>query len=129
MIPSIPFITCYELLKRVLQGQNVVIPTVYASFAGNIINPIAGYILMYHTPLGFRGFAIAFSLTYATYCAVLIPYFVRSSLYQLDWPGWKLHAAIQMLPDFIKLSIPGCFMFSFELLGISLTSILAGKNS
>ncbi|RQM28561.1 hypothetical protein B5M09_010040 [Aphanomyces astaci] len=46
---GLPFCFGYEIFKRVLQAQNIVLPAVYAGVCANVTNLIVAYTLMYHT--------------------------------------------------------------------------------
>ncbi|KDO28638.1 hypothetical protein SPRG_06493 [Saprolegnia parasitica CBS 223.65] len=124
MMFGVPFVFGYEINKRILQSQNVVYPAVIAGVAGNLVNAVAAYGLMFHTSLGYKGSAVAFSLASATYCGVT-SFFV----YQQDhlaWHGWQLTEALAQLPRFLSLSLFGWIMFVSEFAGVALTSVLAG---
>ncbi|OQR86923.1 Multidrug/Oligosaccharidyl-lipid/Polysaccharide (MOP) Flippase Superfamily [Achlya hypogyna] len=124
MMFGVPFVFGYEICKRILQSQNVVLPAVLAGVTGNVVNAIAAYLLMFHTSLGYRGSAIAFSLASATYCGVT-SYFVYQQDH-VEWHGWKLQEAVAYLPQFLSLSLFGWIMFVSEFAGVALTSVLAG---
>ncbi|KAF0775805.1 hypothetical protein AaE_000496 [Aphanomyces astaci] len=49
MVPSLPFLFGYELLKKVLQAQHVVQPMLTCAVIGNCVNAALGYFLTFHT--------------------------------------------------------------------------------
>ncbi|OQR83989.1 Multidrug/Oligosaccharidyl-lipid/Polysaccharide (MOP) Flippase Superfamily, partial [Thraustotheca clavata] len=124
MMFGLPFVFGYEICKRVLQSQNIVLPAVFAGISGNVVNAIVAYLLMFHTSLGYRGAPIAFSLVSATYC-IVTSYYVYQQEY-IEWHGWKLKEAMANLPEFLSLSLFGWIMFVSEFAGVALTSVLAG---
>ncbi|ETM01612.1 hypothetical protein L917_01821, partial [Phytophthora nicotianae] len=54
MLPGLPFLFLYELVRKVMQCQNVVKPLVVIAVIGNLVNLGAGYGLAYHTSMGFN---------------------------------------------------------------------------
>ncbi|OQR95183.1 Multidrug/Oligosaccharidyl-lipid/Polysaccharide (MOP) Flippase Superfamily [Achlya hypogyna] len=125
MIWELPASFLYEILKRVLQGQNIVLPIVVAILIGNVVNVAASYLLMYHTSLGYTGWALAFALTFGSAAAALVPA-VRKLEHIHFGDKWQSAEIYHRLPYFISLSLNGWGMFVFEFFAIALTSFLAG---
>ncbi|KAG6617760.1 Multidrug/Oligosaccharidyl-lipid/polysaccharide (MOP) Flippase Superfamily [Phytophthora cinnamomi] len=71
LLPGIPFLYTYELVRKVLQAQNIMFPLVVIAAMGNVVNVAAGYGLAYHTSLGFYGIAIGCSLGNMTLALLL----------------------------------------------------------
>ncbi|OQS06734.1 Multidrug/Oligosaccharidyl-lipid/Polysaccharide (MOP) Flippase Superfamily [Thraustotheca clavata] len=127
MIPGLPFCLIYDLLRRVLQGQNIVTPLSVVSCMCVPINLVINYVLMFHTTLNYLGRAVASSIMAIVSLLLLIPYVTKSTLYQKEWKGWDLPSAMAIVPELVRLGISGAAMHGFELWGIALTSIIAGN--
>lgn len=147
ILVGIPFLYVYELFKKLLQAQNVVLPMVYIAVFSNIVNILLGVYLTFYTSLGYDGAAIARTVSNIVLPVCLIPFFMwnRDGLEQW-WPGWKLAQALQHLRAFLTLGIPGMFMmllewWSFEIMAafvgllpnsvvaISVHSVLVGVST
>ncbi|CAK4072076.1 unnamed protein product [Aphanomyces euteiches] len=125
MFFGMPFCFGYEIFKRILQSQNVVMPAVYSGVYANLVNFVVAYVLIYHTSLGYLGAAYSFIAVTFVYFVVSL-YFVLQSTNTTWIHEWHLQAAIQHLPSFIFLSAFGWVMFVSEFASVALTSILAG---
>ncbi|KDO27051.1 hypothetical protein SPRG_07762 [Saprolegnia parasitica CBS 223.65] len=124
MALAIPFVFGYEILKRVLQGQNAVRPIVFAFLGANAVNGVVSYAFLYHTSMGYTGCALAFPCMYAAGGALLYPKVAQ--LQHLQASTWCWHSAWQRMPLFLLRSFSGWAMFVFELAGVSTSSFLAG---
>ncbi|KDO27112.1 hypothetical protein SPRG_07823 [Saprolegnia parasitica CBS 223.65] len=125
MILELPWSFAYEILKRVLQGQNIVLPIVLAIGVANVVNAATSYGLMYHTSLGYMGSAVSFALVFATAALALVPA-VRKLPHVPFRERWEMTEVLHRLPYFISLSLNGWGMFVFEFVAVALTSFLAG---
>ncbi|EQC42130.1 hypothetical protein SDRG_00970 [Saprolegnia diclina VS20] len=125
MILELPWSFAYEILKRVLQGQNIVLPIVFAIGFANVVNVATSYGLMYHTSMGYMGSAISFALVFATAALALVPA-VRKLPHVPFQERWAMSEVLHRLPYFISLSLNGWGMFVFEFVAVALTSFLAG---
>lgn len=126
MLPSLPFHIVNMLLCKILQGQNIIKPMVYAGIVGNIVHDILIYVLMFHTSVGYVGSSIATSALVACYTITLCVYFFRSHLYYKEWPGWRIRDALRMVPEFVRLGLSGLLMFIFEYWGFAAVSLFSG---
>ncbi|OQR85755.1 Multidrug/Oligosaccharidyl-lipid/Polysaccharide (MOP) Flippase Superfamily, partial [Thraustotheca clavata] len=131
MAAAIPFVFLYEIFKRVLQGQNIIVPIVIAFAIANAINFGISYTLLYYTNMGYTGCAVAFSFLYAS-GAWLLHYKPLNKLVKvkeikhLDDNSWSWDSIWKLMPTFMSLSFHGWAMFVFELAGVSIASFLAG---
>ncbi|RLN96996.1 hypothetical protein BBJ28_00009115 [Nothophytophthora sp. Chile5] len=128
MLPGLPFLFLYELVRKVLQAQNILKPLVLIAVAGNVVNAVAGYVLAFHTSLGFNGIAIARSLGNVVLALLLIPYFYWHPEHLRQWwcHGWDLKAAFGYTSLFLRLGFPGMLMMAVEMWAFEVLSILAG---
>lgn len=126
LLPSLPFHVVNVLLCKILQGQNIIKPMVYAGLVGNLVHAVLIYVLMFHTRVGYVGSSIAGSALVACYTVTLGAYFFRSHLYHREWPGWRLADALRLVPEFLRLGLSGLLMFVFEYWGFAAASLFAG---
>ncbi|CAK4084700.1 unnamed protein product [Aphanomyces euteiches] len=126
MIPMLPICLFYDLLRRVLQSQNIVAPLVVVSGVSLVVNVGINYVLMFHTSLGYLGRGVSATIMAVVAPLVLWPYLAQSAVYRNEWKGWNLNAAWSLVPQVLDLSLSGAAMHGFELWGISLASIIAG---
>lgn len=126
MLPSLPFHIVNALLCKILQGQNIIKPMVYAGIVGNIVHDVLIYVLMFHTSVGYVGSSIASSALVACYTITLCVYFFRSHLYHKEWPGWRIGDALRVVPEFLRLGLSGLLMFIFEYWGFAAVALFAG---
>ncbi|TYZ58134.1 hypothetical protein PybrP1_007362, partial [[Pythium] brassicae (nom. inval.)] len=127
-MPGWPFVFLYELVRKVLQAQNITKPLVVIAAVGNLVTLVAGYVLAYHTPLGFRGIALARALGNAALPLLLVPYFQRRPLALAQWwgAGWDMRAALAHVGLFLRLGVPGLLQLVMEWWAFEIISLLAG---
>lgn len=126
VLPSLPFSIVNSLLCKILQGQNIIRPMVYAGIVANVVHAVLIYVFMFHTAMGYAGSSLAASALVACYTLTLGVYFFRSQLYQQEWPGWRIRDALSLVPEFLRLGFSGLGMFIFEYWGFAAVSLLAG---
>jgi len=59
MLPGVPFLYIYELIRKVLQSRNDAMPMLISTVAGNLVNVVLGYYLVHRTKWGWMGAAMA----------------------------------------------------------------------
>lgn len=124
---GIPFMYAYELFKKVLQAQNIVMPMVYIAVFSNVVNLVLGFYLTFYTPLGFIGAAIARCASNMVLPLALIPYFLwNPSVLHRWWPGWQLSEAVAYIRPFLELGVPGMFMMLLEWWSFEIMAIFVG---
>ena len=108
-----PAVIIYLLSARYMQSQNVVLPIIFLTFSGNVVNVVCNYILVSQLDYGVKGSAIALTIAnwYLALCYIL--YIRCSSIYRSAWPGWTMDALKGWL-HFCKYGIPGLVMVCFE---------------
>ncbi|KAJ0405372.1 hypothetical protein P43SY_000251 [Pythium insidiosum] len=125
-LPSLPFSMVNALLCKILQGQNIITPMVYAGLVGNVVHDVLIYVLMFHTSVGYVGSSIASTALVVCYTVTLAAYFFRSHLFQREWPGWQLTNALKIVPEFLRLGVAGLGMAMFEFWAFSAVALFAG---
>ncbi|KAG9406294.1 hypothetical protein AC1031_002619 [Aphanomyces cochlioides] len=122
---GLPFLYAYELLKKVLQSQNIAHPMLYSAILCNMVNLVIGYLLVNHTSLGYLGAAISRTLGNIALPLSLVPYLMKRGNMQF-WPGWQLEAAVRGAPEFIYFGLAGMLMMVFEWWSYEIIALLAG---
>lgn len=124
---GMPFVFLYELMRKVLQAQNIMKPLVAITVGGNIVSIVSGYYLTYHTSMGFEGVALSRSLGNIVLPLLLIPYFyVHPHHLQQWWRGWDLKEAAAHVGLFLRLGVPGMLMMTMEWWAFELLTLMAG---
>ncbi|EEY63401.1 Multidrug/Oligosaccharidyl-lipid/Polysaccharide (MOP) Flippase Superfamily [Phytophthora infestans T30-4] len=127
MLPGVPFVFLYELVRKVLQAQNIMKPLVAIAAIGNVVNIVSGYWLTYHTSLGFEGIALSRSLGNMVLPFLLVPYFYFHPHHLSQWwRGWDLKEALAHVALFLRLGVPGCLMMTMEWWAFELLTLMAG---
>ncbi|CAI5737642.1 unnamed protein product [Hyaloperonospora brassicae] len=115
LLAGIPAMYVYEMVKKVMQAQNVVLPMVYIAVISNLVNLLLGVYLTFFTSLGFDGAAIARLLSQVVLPLCFIPYFISDPHLSTEWwPGWQLQEAVRHLSTFLRLGLPGAAMMLLE---------------
>eukprot|EP00644_Phytophthora_capsici_P018789 jgi/Phyca11/557556/estExt2_Genewise1Plus.C_PHYCAscaffold_1320023 len=127
MLPGVPFVFLYELVRKVLQAQNIMKPLVGIAAMGNVVNIVTGYWLTYHTSMGFEGIALSRSLGNIVLPLLLIPYFVYHPHHLTQWwRGWNMKVASEHVGLFLRLGIPGALQMTMEWWAFELLTLMAG---
>jgi len=127
LLPGIPFLFLYELLRKVLQAQNVATPMFYVSMVSNILNIGLGYYLVNFTFWGFLGAAVARTVASVTLPCLLLAYlFYEKKCIKSFWHGWHLKNAINGIPIFLSLGIPGMLQIGLEWWAYELLTVVCG---
>ncbi|EGZ15108.1 hypothetical protein PHYSODRAFT_315616 [Phytophthora sojae] len=128
MLPGLPFLFLYELVRKAMQAQNIVKPLVAIAVVGNVVNPAAGYARAYHTSLGFNIIAVGRPLGNITLALLLVRYFMWRPAQLRQWWGheWNLKAAKSYVRLFLRIGVPGMVMLAVESWAFEILAILAG---
>ncbi|KAE8888629.1 hypothetical protein PF005_g18490 [Phytophthora fragariae] len=127
MLPGVPFVFLYELVRKVLQAQNIMKPLVAIAALGNVVNIVTGYVLTYHTSMGFEGIALSRSLGNMVLPLLLIPYFYYHPHHLTQWwRGWNMTEAFAHVGLFLRLGVPGMLMMTMEWWAFELLTLMAG---
>ncbi|CAI5731286.1 unnamed protein product [Peronospora destructor] len=126
-LPGVPFVFLYELVRKVLQAQNIMKPLVAIAAFGNVVNIVSGYLLTYHSSMAFEGVALSRSLGNMVLPLLLIPYFYYHPHHLSQWWfGWNMREALAHVELFLKLGIPGFLMMAMEWWAFELLTLMAG---
>jgi multidrug resistance protein, MATE family len=125
LLPGLPFLFLYELLKKVLQAQNIVTPMVWIAVFSNLVNIVLGVYFTWYTSLGFEGAAIARSISNMVLPLATVPYFLwKPENWHAWWPGWQPRAVLAHVREFLSLGIPGMFMVVLEWFSYDIMAVL-----
>ncbi|OWZ14971.1 Multidrug/Oligosaccharidyl-lipid/Polysaccharide (MOP) Flippase transporter [Phytophthora megakarya] len=124
---GVPFVFLYKLFRKVLQAQSILNPLVAIAAVASLVNAVSGYLLTYHTSMGFEGIALSRSLGNMALPLMLVPYFYfhPHHLYQW-WQGWNLTEAIAQVGLFMRLGTPGLLMVTMEWFAFEALTLMAG---
>ncbi|CAB9497155.1 Protein DETOXIFICATION [Seminavis robusta] len=126
LLPGIPALYLYELLRKVLQAQNVANPMLIVSIAANVVNVVLGYFLVFHTAWGWLGAAVARTASDMTFFLLLLPYTVGSGLSTTFWTGIHWKEAVEGITQFLTLGIPGMLQVCFEWWAFEVLALICG---
>mmetsp|Transcript_22607 Transcript_22607/g.65066 ORF Transcript_22607/g.65066 Transcript_22607/m.65066 type:complete len:519 (-) Transcript_22607:51-1607(-) len=123
---GVPFMFAYELLRKVLQAQNIAAPMFWVSIGANIVNAGVGYVLTYHSNYGWLGASIARSVCNCSFIVLLLPYVMSSGLVKTFWNGFHLREAFDGIPQFLALGLPGAAQLCFEWWAFEVIGLICG---
>ena len=126
LVWGVPFLFAYELLRKVLQAQNIAAPQFYVSIGANLVNAGVGYLLTYYSDYGWLGASIARSVCNLSFVIMLFPYIMSSGLVNTFWDGLHLRDAFEGIPQFLALGIPGAAQLCFEWWAFEMLALLCG---
>ncbi|KAG7396302.1 hypothetical protein PHYBOEH_002527 [Phytophthora boehmeriae] len=127
LVLGIPFVVVYELMRKVLQAQNIMKPLVTMAVISNVVSIVSGYLLTYHTSMGFTGIPLSRSLGNITSVLLLVPYFFWYPEHLTQWwRGWNLKEACAHVGLFLRLGVPGMLMITMEWSAYELLTLMAG---
>ena len=123
-----PTVIVYILSTKFLQTQNVVIPTIFLTGIGNVVNIFCHYLFVMRLDYGVEGAAISLSITYWSLAIVYTCYIRCSSLYNTSWQGWTMEAFGGWL-HYCKYGIPGMIMLCLEWWTFEIGYLIVGATS
>ncbi|KAE9285418.1 hypothetical protein PF001_g21922 [Phytophthora fragariae] len=122
-----PFVFLYKPLRKVLQAHNIMKPLVAIAAIGAAVNAVSGYVLTYHTSMGFEGIALSRSLGNMALPLLLMPYFYFHPHHLNQWwRGWNLQKAQAHVGLFLRLGLPGFLMMMFEWWAFEVLTLMSG---
>ncbi|KAJ0402338.1 hypothetical protein ATCC90586_006534 [Pythium insidiosum] len=124
---GMPFVFLYDILRRVMQAQNVMSPMVAIAVISNVVQIGSGYWLAYHTPMGFEGIPLSRSLGNITLPLMVGVYLQYNRAFRDQWwSGWNLTAALEHIRLFLSLGVPAMLMHAMEWWAFEMISLMAG---
>jgi len=141
MLPSIPFMYAYEMLRKISQARNEATPMIISAVVSNIVNVGLGYYLVNCTPWGWLGAAVARSVG----AILMLPALILSMMYCEQhnntkkagmegqifhhlWEGFQPSQALtpKAVVQFLDLGIPGMFQLMFAWIAFEIIALLCG---
>lgn len=86
-ILCLPSLYVYELLRKMLQAMNIMMPMLFVAAASNIFNIGFCYYLVSETSLGYKGAAVARSVSCVFMPLCLLVYIKLSNAFETIWDG------------------------------------------
>lgn len=109
LLPSLFGYALMQPVVKFLQTQSIILPMVLCSVATLTLHASILYIFIYTLGLGFRGAAIATSLSIWVNAILLILYVKLSGACEKTWKTFS-REAFNHLHEFLRLAIPSCVM-------------------
>ncbi|KAG0500136.1 hypothetical protein HPP92_000208 [Vanilla planifolia] len=125
MLPSLFAYGIVQCEIRFLQAQNIVTPLMLSSGATALLHAASSWALVYKTGLGFKGAALAASLSYWFDALLLASYIKLCPSCKSTWTGFSKDAFHEIV-GFIKLAIPSAIMVCLEYWSFEAVVILSG---
>ena len=127
MLPGIPFLYAYEIVRKMTQARGQTKPMVVAAIVSNIVNAGAGYYLVNFTEMKWLGAAAARTLGSMSLLPTMLIVLYSSKedeawdISTEEWlkqvrSGMKASSALtrKSINKFLSLGIPGMAMLMFE---------------
>ncbi|XP_031474351.1 protein DETOXIFICATION 16-like isoform X1 [Nymphaea colorata] len=124
----IPTLFSYGILQsevRFLQTQNIVLPMMLSTGLCALLHFLVCWALVFKSGLGYRGAALANSISYWINVLLLALYIKFSSACNKSWTGFS-RRAVRDVTNFIKLAAPSAVMACFEWWSFEVLTLLAG---
>ncbi|KAF8407735.1 hypothetical protein HHK36_006870 [Tetracentron sinense] len=128
MIPTVFAHGLLQCLLRFLQTQNIVFPMMIISVATTLLHFPVCWVLVFKSGLGYRGAAVANSLSYWINVLLLALYVKLSPACKKTWTGFSKEAFYNVL-NFLRLAIPSAVMLCLEYWSFEIVLFLAGLLS
>ncbi|XP_021808909.1 protein DETOXIFICATION 16-like isoform X2 [Prunus avium] len=125
LIPCLFAYAVNQCHSRFLQSQNNVFPMIVSTGTATLLHLIVCWVLVYKTSLGYRGAAVANSISYWISALTLVIYVRVSPSCKHTWTGFSKDAFRGIL-NFLKLSVPSAVMISLEIWSFEMMVLLSG---
>ncbi|KAF0699262.1 Aste57867_10162 [Aphanomyces stellatus] len=126
-IIGIPFLFVYELIKKLQQSQNIVLPMMYVACVGVLVNLVTGYYFTYCTSYGFLGAAIGRVCgSIALPICITVYFYIDAKTTATWWNGFQWRAALDHVWLFLSLGVPSMTMLAVSWWAFCTLGFLAG---
>ncbi|EQC29126.1 hypothetical protein SDRG_13157 [Saprolegnia diclina VS20] len=124
---GVPFLFVYELLKKLMQAQNIVLPMTFIAFLGVAVNIATGYYMTYYTSYGYLGAAMGRVVGNIALPLSILPYlYWNQDNTSLWWPGFQWKEATDHVSLFLSLGFPSMVMLAVSWWAFCCLAFLAG---
>lgn len=124
-VPGLWGLFLYEPLKKYLQTQGVVKPSMYVAGIANIWCAFSNWLFMYALGWGFLGAPLARASCQWLMVFCLLAYMAWTGAGSDCWGGWSSEA-FREWGTFLKLAIPGLIMTCAEFWAFEIQTLFAG---
>ncbi|XP_031372435.1 protein DETOXIFICATION 16-like isoform X2 [Punica granatum] len=125
MIPSLFAYGLLQCLVKFLQTQSIVFPMMISSGVVTLLHILICWALVFKSGLGFRGAAVANSISYWLNVLLMAIYVKFSPSCSKTWTGFSKEALHNVL-TFIRLAIPSAVMVCLEMWSFEMMVLLSG---
>ncbi|KAI4341517.1 hypothetical protein MLD38_026230 [Melastoma candidum] len=125
MIPSLFAYGILQCLMKFLQTQTIVFPMMISAAITTVCHVFVCWVLIFKSGLGFKGAAVAMSISYWLSVLQLALYVKFSPACTKTWTGFSKEAFHDVL-KFLKLAIPSAVMVCLEMWSFELMVLLSG---
>ncbi|KAK6934243.1 Multi antimicrobial extrusion protein [Dillenia turbinata] len=125
LIPGLFAFGLLQNILRFLQTQSVVMPLVVCSVVPLLIHIGIAYVLVYSAALGFKGAALAASITFWISVIMLAAYVLHAKKFKETWKGFSMESLHNVYGN-LKLALPSAAMVCLEYWAFELLVLLAG---
>ncbi|CAL8078349.1 unnamed protein product [Prunus armeniaca] len=125
LIPCLFAYAVNQCHSKFLQSQNNVVPMIVSTGIATLLHLIICGVLVYKTSLGYRGAAVANSISYWISALTLVIYVRVSPSCKHTWTGFSKDAFHGIL-NFLKLSVPSAVMISLESWSFEMMVLISG---
>ncbi|GMJ13493.1 hypothetical protein like AT5G52450 [Hibiscus trionum] len=125
MVPSLFAYGLLQCLVKFLQTQNIVFPMMICSGTTTFLHVLVCWVLVFKSGLGFRGAAVANSISNWINVLLLVFYVKFSPLCANTWPGFSKQA-FQNISTFLRLAVPSAIMVCLEMWSFEMMVLLSG---
>ncbi|XP_008223668.1 PREDICTED: protein DETOXIFICATION 16-like [Prunus mume] len=125
LIPCLFAYAVNQCHSKFLQSQNNVVPMIVSTGIATLLHLILCGVLVYKTSLGYRGAAVANSISYWINALTLVIYVRVSPSCKHTWTGFSKDA-FHGIANFLKLSVPSAVMISLEIWSFEMMVLLSG---
>lgn len=129
MLPGLPFLYAYELLRKLSQARNETVPMIMSAVVCVLVNVGSGYYMVNYTRLGWLGAALArtlgnMSMLPAVYLGM---YFTDGEFLVQVRGGFRATAmSKRSIAKFLSLGIPGMMQLMLEWVAFEILALECG---
>ncbi|MBA0559306.1 hypothetical protein Golob_016273 [Gossypium lobatum] len=125
MVPSLFAYGLLQCLVKFLQTQNIVFPMMICSGITTFLHILICWVMVFKSGLGFRGAALANSISNWFNVLLLVLYVKLSPSCAKTWTGFSKEA-FQNIFTFLRLAIPSAIMVCLEMWSFEMMVLLSG---
>jgi MATE family multidrug resistance protein len=130
MLPGLPFLYAYELLRKLSQARNETVPMIVSAVVCLLVNVGSGYYMVSYTRLGWFGAALARTLGTMTMVPTVFVgmYYTDREFLAHVWSGFRVEEAItkKAITKFLSLGIPGALQLMLEWIAFEILALECG---